>query len=158
MLHRNTVRAAMVFVLLVGVALHLRQAAHAQQPEPGQAIQQVLKLQQDAWNRGDIPTFLEGYWNSPELSFAGSDGIVRGYQGLMDRYKRSYPDQDAMGQLDFSELEIHSLGPDSAMVLGHWHLKRAKGDAGGVFTLIFRRFPTGWRIIHDHTSAQKQTP
>jgi len=158
MLRRNTVRAVSVAMLLVGAALHLRLTVHAQQPEPAQSIQQVLKLQQDAWNRGDIPAFLEGYWNSPELSFAGSEGIVRGYQGLMDRYKRSYPDRGAMGQLDFSELEIHSLGPDSAMVLGHWHLKRVKGDAGGVFTLIFRRFSTGWRIIHDHTSAQKQTP
>lgn len=136
----------------------LRVTARVQEHEAAQAIRQVLKLQQDAWNRGDIPVFLEGYWNSLELSFAGSDGIVRGYQGLMDRYKKSYPDRDAMGQLDFSELEIRSLGPDSAMVLGHWHLKRVKGDAGGVFTLIFRRFPTGWRIIHDHTSAQKQTP
>ena len=138
--------------------LPLQTGSRAQEPEPAQAIRQVLKIQQDAWNRGDIPAFLEGYWNSPELSFAGSDGIVRGYQGLMDRYKRSYPDRDAMGQLDFSDLEIRSLGPDNAMVLGHWHLKRVKGDAGGVFTLIFRRFPMGWRIIHDHTSAQKQTP
>lgn len=122
------------------------------------AIRDVLTTQQAAWNRGDIPTFLQGYWNSPDLTFAGSEGIVRGYEGLLQRYQKSYPNTQAIGQLDFSGLEIHVLGPDSAMVLGHWHLRRGIGDAGGVFTLIFRRFSAGWRIIHDHTSAQKETP
>ena len=126
--------------------------------EQSEAIRAVLATQQAAWNRGDIPAFLEGYWNSPELTFSGGDGIVRGYAGLLDRYRKSYPDRAAMGELDFSGLEIRILAPDAALVLGHWHLKRAAGDAGGVFTLVFRRFPTGWRIIHDHTSAQKQTP
>ena len=81
-----------------------------------------------------------------------------GYDGLLARYRKSYPDKQAMGELEFSGLEITPLGPDSALVLGHWHLKRNQGDVGGVFTLIFHRFPVGWRIVHDHTSAQKQTP
>lgn len=126
--------------------------------DPSNEIRAVLTAQQQAWNRGDIPAFLEGYWNSPELTFAGSDGIVRGYGGLLERYRKSYPDKAHMGELEFSELEIHPLGSDSALVLGHWRLKRSVGDAGGVFTLIFHRFPVGWRIIHDHTSSQKQTP
>ena len=126
--------------------------------DPSQEIRAVLTSQQQAWNRGDIPAFLEGYWNSPELTFAGGDGIVRGYDGLLARYRKSYPDQAHMGELEFSGLEIRPLGADSALVLGHWHLKRSVGDAGGVFSLVFHRFPVGWRIIHDHTSAQKQTP
>lgn len=127
-------------------------------PDPSNEIRAVLTAQQQAWNRGDIPMFLEGYWNSPELTFAGSDGIVRGYDGLLERYRKSYPDKAHMGDLEFSQLEIHPLGAESALVLGHWHLKRTVGDAGGVFSLVFHRFPVGWRIIHDHTSAQKQTP
>jgi ketosteroid isomerase-like protein len=126
--------------------------------EPAQSIRTVLSAQQTAWNRGDIPAFLEGYWNSPELTFAGSDGIVRGYDGLLARYRKSYPDKQSMGELDFSGVEIRSLGPTAALVLGQWHLKRQAGDVGGVFSLVFQRFPDGWRIIHDHTSAQKQTP
>jgi ketosteroid isomerase-like protein len=126
--------------------------------DPSNAIRTVLTEQQAAWNRGDIPAFLQGYWNSPELTFAGSDGIVRGYDGLLERYRKSYPDKSHMGELEFSGLEIRPLGADSALVLGHWHLKRSVGDAGGVFSLVFHRFPVGWRIIHDHTSAQKQTP
>jgi ketosteroid isomerase-like protein len=123
--------------------------------KPSDAIQSVLFSQQAAWNRGDIPAFLTGYWNSPELTFAGSDGIVRGYDGLLERYKKSYPNQQAMGELAFSDLEITQLAPHAALVLGHWRITRATGNIGGVFTLVFRRFSNGWHIIHDHTSTQK---
>jgi len=156
-------RLAFAFNLIAAAAGYF--VAHAtpangqpQAADPSEAIRAVMAAQQAAWNRADIPAFLEGYWNSPELTFAGSEGIVRGYDGLLARYRQSYPDTQAMGELDFSGLEIRSLGSADAMVLGHWHLKRALGDAGGVFTLVFHRFPVGWRIIHDHTSAQKQTP
>src|ERR1700747_3071487 len=124
-----------------------------------QAIGTVLASQQAAWNRADIPAFLEsGYWNSPELTFAGSDGIVRGYDGLLERYRKQYPDKKTMGKLEFSDLEIRQLGPEAALVLGRWHLERQSDEVGGVFSLVFQRFPEGWRIIHDHTSTQKQTP
>jgi ketosteroid isomerase-like protein len=72
---------------------------------------------------------------------------------VLARYKKNYPDRGAMGTLDFSNLEFRFLGPDAALVLGHWHLKREKDEPGGVFSLVFQRFPEGWRIIHDHTSA-----
>ena len=117
------------------------------------AIRAVLNAQQQAWNRGDIPAFLTGYWHSPDLTFSGSNGISRGWDAVMARYKKNYPDRSAMGTLDFSNLEFRSLGPDAALVLGHWHLKREKDELGGVFTLVLQRFPEGWRIIHDHTSA-----
>lgn len=117
------------------------------------AIIRVLDAQQTAWNRGDVDAFLEGYWRSPELTFSGSSGIARGWDGVLERYRKAYPDRDAMGRLDFSDLEFRFLGPDAALVLGHWHLARAKGDVGGVFSLVWQRFPEGWRVIHDHTSV-----
>jgi uncharacterized protein (TIGR02246 family) len=117
------------------------------------AIDAVLNEQEQAWNRGDVDAFLTGYWHSPELTFEGSSGISRGWDGVLARYKKNYPDRAAMGQLDFSEVEFRFLGPDAALVLGHWHLKREKGDIGGVFSLVWQRFPEGWKIIHDHTSA-----
>jgi uncharacterized protein (TIGR02246 family) len=116
-------------------------------------IRAVLDAQQDAWNRGDVDAFLVGYWHSPELTFSGSSGVSHGWDGVMARYKKNYPDRVAMGQLDFSELEFRFLGPDAALVLGRWHLKRESGDIGGVFSLVWQRFPDGWKIIHDHTSA-----
>ena len=117
------------------------------------AIRKILDAQQIAWNRGDVDAFLEGYWHSPDLTFSGTSGIARGWDGVLARYKKTYPNRAAMGQLDFSGLEFHFLGKDAALVLGHWHLSRAQGDVGGVFSLVWQRFPEGWRIIHDHTSA-----
>jgi uncharacterized protein (TIGR02246 family) len=122
-----------------------------------EAIRSVLSAQQTSWNRGDVDAFLVGYWHSPELTFSGSSGVARGWGGVMARYKKNYPDQAAMGQLEFSELEFRFLGPDAALVLGRWHLKRKQDDAtaetGGVFSLVWQRFPEGWKIIHDHTSV-----
>lgn len=118
-----------------------------------QAIATVLEDQQKAWNRGDVDAFLQGYWHSQQLTFSGSGGIERGWDAVLARYKKTYPDRSAMGQLDFSQLEFRFFGADAALVLGHWHLSREKGDIGGVFSLVWQRFPEGWRIIHDHTSA-----
>ena len=123
-----------------------------------EAISAVLSAQQTAWNRGDVDAFLVGYWHSPELTFSGSSGVARGWDGVLARYKKNYPDRGAMGQLDFSELEFRFLGPDAALVLGRWHLKRGKDELGGVFSLVWQRFPEGWKIIHDHTSAVPEKP
>jgi len=119
------------------------------------AITQVLVKQQVNWNKGDVDAFLEGYWHSQELTFAGSNGIARGWDAVRARYKKNYADRETMGQLEFSALEFRFLGADAALVLGRWHLTRAKGDVGGVFSLVWQRFPAGWRIIHDHTSAME---
>jgi ketosteroid isomerase-like protein len=117
------------------------------------AVMQVLKNQQNSWNKGDIDSFLDGYWRSPDLTFSSSGGIAKGWDAVRARYKRNYADRESMGQLEFSALEFRFLGSDATLVLGHWHLARAKGDIGGVFSLVWQRFPEGWRIIHDHTSA-----
>lgn len=153
----STFLAALVF--LGGLAASARQAPQARDRSGDRAsITAVLSAQQDAWNKGDVDTFLQGYWRSPELTFSGTGGIARGWDGVLARYKEHYPSREAMGQLEFSGLEIRFLGPDAALVLGHWHLARQKGDIGGVFSLIFDRLPEGWRIIHDHTSEVPAPP
>jgi L-asparaginase / beta-aspartyl-peptidase len=140
-------------ILLAAVASSARRSDQFQEhSDDWSAITTVLKAQQEAWNQGDVVTFLQGYWRSPELTFSGSSGIARGWEGVLARYKEHYPNREAMGSLEFSGLEIRFLGQDAALVLGHWHLARHKGDVGGVFSLVFQRFPEGWRIIHDHTS------
>ena len=142
-------------LVAVTLAMGVARLAHpAEERRTDQeAINAVLSGQQTAWNRGDVDAFLEGYWRSPELTFSGSSGVARGWDAVRTRYKKNYPDTGAMGQLDFSELEFRFWGPQAALVLGRWHLKREKGDVGGVFTLVWQRFPDGWKIIHDHTSA-----
>jgi len=134
-------------------------AAFAGRSEPSNrvsdkaAITAVLTAQQSAWNEGKVDVFLEGYWHSDALSFSGSSGVVRGFNAVRERYQKNYPDRQAMGKLDFTGLEVRMLGTDASLVLGHWHLTREEGDIGGVFSLVFQRFPEGWKIIHDHTSV-----
>jgi ketosteroid isomerase-like protein len=117
------------------------------------AILAVLSAQQTAWNKGDVDVFLQGYWHSPDLTFSGSTGTTRGWEGVLARYKLAYPNRAAMGQLDFSDLQFRFLGPQAALVLGRWHLVREKDELGGVFSLVWQRFPEGWQIVHDHTSV-----
>src|SRR3989440_9166825 len=116
-------------------------------------ITEVLNTQQEAWNRGDIDAFMDGYWSSDETVFVSGDEVTRGWQKVLDRYKKKYSDRAKMGTLTFSNLEITSLSNDSAVALGAWKLKRANDEPHGRFTLIFRRLPDGWKIVHDHTSA-----
>ena len=116
-------------------------------------IQSVLTAQQDAWNRGDIDAFMNGYARSASTVFVSQDEVSRGWETVRDRYRVKYSDRTKMGTLSFSEIEVTMLSPDAAVVLGRWKLKRENDEPHGRFTLIFKRLPEGWRIVHDHTSA-----
>ena len=142
----------LILLFVLGVRTGRQTKAAEARDQDKTAITAVLNAQQAAWNRGDVDAFLVGYWHSPELTFSGTSGVSRGWDGVMARYKKNYPDQAAMGRLDFSELEYRFLGPEAALVLGRWHLDREKGDIGGVFSLVWQRFPEGWRIISAHVS------
>lgn len=153
----NNAASSQILASLLGALLVAAPGMTRSGPEQARdadrvAILAVLTTQQSDWNQGDIRRFMDGYWNSPELTFAGTRGFTRGWQPVLARYEKSYANKAAMGTLDFSELEIRQLGPDAALVLGRWHLQREAGDVGGIFTLVFRKFPEGWRIVHDHTT------
>ena len=61
-----------------------------------------------------------------------------------------------MGRLAFQALEIEPLGAEAMLVRGGWRLAMPDGSKpGGLFTLIVRKFPEGWKIVHDHTSAEE---
>ena len=122
---------------------------------PEGEIRAVLAAQQAAWNRADVAGFMEGYEKSAELTFSGSSGVTRGWQNVLERYQKRYPGAEAMGKLQFSEVEVRLIGIEAALVLGRFSLTRtekAGGNASGHFSLVFRKTPAGWRIIHDHTS------
>lgn len=116
------------------------------------AVRQVMDEQTAAWNRGDIDGFMKGYWNSPEMTFVSGNNVTKGWQPTLERYKKSYDSRAKMGTLSFSELEITVTGKDSAVVLGRFTLVRENDKPTGLFTLNFRKFKEGWRIIIDHTS------
>lgn len=135
------------------IAVALGTTGGSKSSDPSTAIRAVLDAQMTAWNQGDINAFMDGYWKSDSTAFVDSSGILRGWQAVLDRYHKSYPNRQAMGTLTFSHLEITVLSPAAALVMGHWQLERELGKPGGVFTLVFRKFPEGWRIINDHTSV-----
>jgi ketosteroid isomerase-like protein len=159
---RVSLRVAAVAVVLFAVGDRMTEASNgegnlAAYQEKAQsadaAVRALLTAQTADWNRGDIDAFMQGYWYSPETTFAGASGISRGWKTVLDHYHKNYPDRATMGHLDFSEIEVTPLGNDAALILGRWHLSRDAGPVGGIFTLVARRFPEGWRIIHDHTSS-----
>ena len=117
-----------------------------------QAILKLMNDQQSAWNKGDIEAFMQGYWKSDSLVFVGKMAPLYGWQSTTDRYKKAYPDKDAMGQLTFDVIKLDILDSKNAFMLGSWHLKRKSGPIGGYFTLWFRKINGEWKIVCDHTS------
>ena len=153
---RNSLNFA-VAVLLSGSIIFLAQADSLGQSNKTNAteaaIRAVLDSQRDAWNRGDIEGYMDGYDRSLDTVFVSGDRINRGWQMVLDRYKKSYDSREKMGVLTFSDVEITMLSKDAAAVLGRWRLKRANDEPHGTFTLLFRKTKTGWKIVHDHTSS-----
>ncbi len=136
-----------VLVALLATAPSVRAAT---QPHE---ILRLLGAQVEAWNRGDIDGFMQTYAQTDELRFASGDTVTYGWKSTLERYHHRYPDRAAMGTLAFSDLVVTELGADSALVFGRWQLTRAKDQPHGLFTLLVRRTPAGWRIFADHTSA-----
>jgi beta-aspartyl-peptidase (threonine type) len=127
--------------------------------KPGQedarkAIQNVLDAQVAAWNKGNLEGFMAGYWKSPELSFYSGKNRTRGWQQTLDRYRKRYQGEGKeMGKLAFSDITIDLLSAENALVRGRWQLTLKNDRPEGLFTLIVRKTPQGWRIVHDHTSS-----
>ena len=141
--------AASVLLLLSLISL----SAETKTDKDAKAIRAVLDAQVAAWNRGDIEAFMDGYERSEKTVFVGGDNVTRGWQTVLDRYKRNYDTREKMGTLSFADMEITPLGNDAALVLMRWHLQRAKDEPHGRSTLIMRRTKQGWKIVHDHSSA-----
>ena len=125
---------------------------YAQSDKDADAIRKVMDDQAVEWNRGNIDAFMVGYWRSEKLVFVSGDRVTRGWQQTLDNYKKTYGTKELMGKLTFSDLETTVLSKDAAIVLGSWSLAREKDNPKGKFTLLFRKFKEGWRIVMDHTS------
>jgi len=149
----------LLLALLLGTAF--AQARNPQASPAGSAsgeaaIRAVLQSQVEAWNHHDLEKFMAGYWNSPQLTFFSGATETKGWQPTLERYQQKYQAEGhSMGTLSFSDLTIEMLGADAAFARGRFQLVMPDGkQPRGVFTLVFRKFPEGWRIIHDHTCAE----
>ena len=140
----STILAAWLGLLVAGGS-----AASAGEAD---AVNAVLMQQQAAWNRGDVDSFMTGYWHSSQVRFVSGDKITSGWNETLARYRMRYPTRAKMGALAFSDLRIDMLAPDAALAVGRWQLTRAGDRPHGVFTLIFRKLAGHWVIVLDHTS------
>lgn len=114
-------------------------------------VEKLMKIQEDAWNRGDIEGFMKYYWKSDSLKFIGKSGITYGWQKTLDNYKKSYPDKVTMGKLTFVIKGKEELSDKAVYIIGSWNLEREK-PVGGYFTLLWKKIKGEWVIVADHTS------
>lgn len=135
----------LVFLFLSGFSI-----AFEEQDSRAELLR-ILDLQKSAWNARNIEGFMQYYWNSDTFTYQSGANRLYGWAALLERYKKSYSGEN-WGKLDFTDLEVHVLGADVAYVLGRWKLDLRDGPKEGLFTIIFKRFPEGWRIVHDHSS------
>jgi ketosteroid isomerase-like protein len=152
------------FLVLVALSANLLSAqaepAAPQVPSDVAEIRAAITAQTEAWNHADIPTFMQAYEDSPDTTFIGAT-LGKGYQPIRERYLRNYTTPEQMGKLTFTDLDIRLLPSgcgksEIALVTGKFHLERtAHGEAkkdDGIFSLVWRKGPHGWKIILDHTS------
>lgn len=147
-------RVIMVYIAFIAICGFV--VGENSQESEKSAIEKVLREQAAAWNRGDLEAFMAGYWKSAELTFFSGAHEFKGWQAALDRYKSSYQSAGKeMGKLEFTNLRIEMLGPEAAFVRGEFHLTMSNGKTPhGLFTLIFRKFPEGWKIVHDHSAGE----
>jgi hypothetical protein len=116
------------------------------------AIRNLLAKQTEAWNRGDVVNFMDGYWENDSLMFIGKSGVTYGWTNTLNNYKKGYPDTTAMGKLSFDIISVKRLSKKYFHVVGKWFLKRSIGDLSGHYTLLFEKINGNWVIIADHSS------
>ncbi|MEO6724910.1 MAG: nuclear transport factor 2 family protein [Blastocatellia bacterium] len=150
----------LLFALIFSLALPAFVFAQTQPAKPSQAeaaVRAVLEKQVGDWNAGRLEEFMAGYWRSPKLTFFSGGRRTAGWDATIERYRKTYQAEGKeMGKLQFSDLDIQPLGASAAVVRGRYELTMSDGKKlDGQYTLIFRKFKDGWKIIHDHTSSNQ---
>ena len=146
-------RRLLLLSLAIGLAVQLFTAFAVSEQSPASEINRVLKAQAQAWNRGDIDGYMQGYARSGTTQFVSGDTLTRGWETVRDRYRAKYDTREKMGVLSFSDVKVTPLGADAAMAVGRWRLARKGDKPQGRFTVLLRKTSDGWRIVHDHTSS-----
>jgi ketosteroid isomerase-like protein len=139
-------KPAFIFILLAFAFVS------AAQSKDEKAIRSLLAEQAAAWNRGDIDSFMKGYWENDSLMFIGKSGVTYGWINTLNNYKKGYPDTAAMGQLTFTLIKVEKISRKYFQVVGKWFLKRSIGDVCGHYTLLLRKINRKWVIVADHSS------
>lgn len=138
--------------LILCLILPLTSIGQSLNSTESQKIMLEMSIQQSAWNRGDIKSYMSAYWNSDSLVFIGKSGITYGWNKTYLNYLKSYPDSETMGELTFTNIKVDVLSDQEAYVIGKWHLKRKIGNLEGHYTLLWKKIDGNWKIVSDHSS------
>lgn len=141
--------------IIIFLTLVLFQVASSAQDrsKAEKSVVMLLEKQASDWNRGDIEAFMEGYWNSPELTFIGRNGVTKGWNQTLVNYQKSYPDKAAMGTLRFDLKDVDEQSKKVVTVVGKFFLQREGETLSGNFLLVVRKIKGNWKIVADHTSG-----
>jgi beta-aspartyl-peptidase (threonine type) len=131
-----------------------QQAGEQFQAQVQEGVKHTLVSQIEAWNHGNLEGFMQGYWRSPDLTFYSGGAVTKGWEPTLQRYRERYKSEGKqMGQLEFQDLNIDVLSRRAAFVTGKWQLTMPDGSQPhGLFSLLVKKMPGGWKIVHDHTS------
>jgi peptidoglycan/xylan/chitin deacetylase (PgdA/CDA1 family) len=150
------------FVATHGVGLWDRIAHGRREEEVRRDVAAALDRQVQAWNRGDLEGFVSLY--SEDAAFVSPSGLTRGRQAVLDRYRKRYPDQAAMGTLSLVPVETRlAWGIEGSMlgdalagdvhgvsVIARWSLTYPdKPAASGLTLLVLHPRGDGWAIVQD---------
>lgn len=144
-----------VFAALLLIAVGFGSAS-AQSDTAETEILATLDAQVAAWNAGDIPGYMEGFWNSEQTRYVSGATVVYGWRPTLERYQRNYDTAAKRGVLTYSNFDIRVLSPTDAFVFCLWRLTRSEdagGDIGGAVTKLFRKTETGWKVVHNHVAG-----
>ena len=144
-------RSAFVLLMVLVSFLVTVRWMEGKDPEVTEVIVIALHKSAEGWNAGDLDAFLAPYDETAHY-MTGSGPV--GWDGMRARYREKYflegrPEQ----ALEFDRIEVREPGGGIALVTGSFRLSGGgKPEKSGWFTLIWKRTPVGWRIIHDHSS------
>ena len=115
-------------------------------------IRKMLSAQETEWNKGNLESFMKGYWQNDSLLFIGKNGPKFGYETTLENYKKGYPDTVHMGKFTSTIISMKKLSKSYYFVVGKWFLNRSVGDATGYYTLLIQKINGEWVIVADHSS------
>jgi ketosteroid isomerase-like protein len=154
------IRFLLLLLLAIGVYFYLKTTKSPKGTEPTgadfKAIEALILKQQDDWNRGNLVSFMDGYWQDDSMRFVSGFGTRYGHANTLKAYQKHYPNKTAMGTLAF---RIDRIGPmcqgsELAVASGRWALTESTEAGSGYFSLILKNVEGHWKIIADHTWAQ----
>ena len=132
-------------------------SAASQRPAPAvwaddeAQIRAALQGSADAWNRADLKGHLAIYVDDATFMTQNGPrpGVAQTEQAFLKAFWR---DGRPRQQLRFEHAVVRALGADAALMTGRFILSGGgEPEQSGWFSLVWRRTPQGWKVVHDHT-------